>query len=44
LDKVSRTSPGWWLSYMSPLVAFLLIGIVSVVWHRALNRYTSSGS
>jgi ABC-2 type transport system permease protein len=43
LDKLDYTSSGWWLSYMSPLVALLLIGIVSRVWHLALMRYTSSG-
>ena len=44
LDKVNSTRPSWWLSYMSPLVALLLVGIVSVVWHRGLIRYSSSGS
>ena len=44
LDKVNYTSPGWWLSYMSPLVALLLVGIVSGVWRLALHRYSSSGS
>jgi viologen exporter family transport system permease protein len=44
LDKVNPTRPGWWLSYVSPLVALLLVGIDSVVWHRALNRYSSTGS
>src|SRR4030095_5862732 len=37
LDKVHRAGSGWWLSYVSPLVAFLLVAIVSVVWQRALN-------
>jgi ABC-2 type transport system permease protein len=44
LDKVDYASPGWVLSYMSPLVALLLVGIVSVVWRLGLNRYSSSGS
>jgi ABC-2 type transport system permease protein len=44
LDKVNYTGPGWWLSYMSPLVALLLVAIVSGVWRLALNRYSSSGS
>ena len=43
LDKVKHTSV-WWLSYMSPLVALMLVSIVSIVWRLALNRYTSSGS
>ena len=44
LDKVNYASPGWVLSYMSPLVALLLVGILSVVWRLGLNRYSSSGS
>jgi ABC-2 type transport system permease protein len=44
LDKVNYASPGWVLSYMSPLVALLLVGVVSVVWRLGLNHYSSSGS
>lgn len=44
LDKVIYGSPGWWLSYLSPLVALLLVVIVSIVWQLGLNRYSSSGS
>ena len=44
LDKVNRNSTGWWLSYISPLVALMLMGIVAIVWRLGLNRYTSSGS
>jgi viologen exporter family transport system permease protein len=44
LNKVDRTNPGWWLSYVSPLVALLLIGLVSLVWRLGLDRYSSSGS
>ena len=44
LSKVDRTNPGWWLTYMSPLVALLLVVLVSVVWRLGLNRYSSSGS
>jgi ABC-2 type transport system permease protein len=44
LDKVDHASSGWWLSYLSPLVALLLLGIVSVIWRLGLNRYSSSGS
>jgi ABC-2 type transport system permease protein len=44
LDKVNYASPGWPLSYMSPLVALLLVGIVSFIWQRGLHRYSSSGS
>jgi len=44
LDKVNQAGSAWWLSYMSPLVALLLVGIVSAVWRLALQRYSSSGS
>ena len=44
LNKVDRTNPGWWLSYVSPLVALALVGIVSIVWRLGLGRYSSSGS
>jgi ABC-2 type transport system permease protein len=44
LGKLDHASPGWWLAYLSPTVALLLIGIVSRVWRQALIQYTSSGS
>jgi ABC-2 type transport system permease protein len=44
LDKLDRTGSAWWLSYMSPIVALMLIGIISMVWQLALKQYTSSGS
>jgi ABC-2 type transport system permease protein len=44
LDKLEYAKAGWWLSYLSPVVAVLLLGIVSVVWRLALKQYTSSGS
>jgi ABC-2 type transport system permease protein len=44
LDKLDPASSNWWLSYMSPIVALVLIGIVSIVWRLALKQYTSSGS
>jgi len=44
LDKLDRAGSAWWLSYMSPIVALMLIGIVSMVWQLALKQYTSSGS
>jgi ABC-2 type transport system permease protein len=44
LNKLDHTNSGWWLAYMSPVVALLLIGIVWRVWHLALIQYTSSGS
>ena len=44
LDKLDRAGSAWWLSYMSPVVALILIGIASIVWRLALKHYTSSGS
>ena len=44
LDKIAYGSSWPWLSYMSPVVALLLMVIVWRVWHLALIRYTSSGS
>jgi len=44
LDKMDRAQPGWWLSYMSPVAALLLVGIASRVWQQALLHYSSSGS
>ena len=44
LDKLDRESPWWWLGYISPVVALLLVGIASGVWRLALRRYSSSGS
>ena len=44
LDKVNYTSLGWPLSYMSPLVALLLVGIISFTWRQGLYHYSSSGS
>lgn len=42
LDKFNHQG-GWWLGYLSPIVALLLIGITAGVWHLALRRYSSSG-
>ena len=43
LDKLDRTSSWWWLGYMSPVVALLLVGLTTLVWHFALRRYSSAG-
>ena len=43
LDKLDRLAGWWWLSYMSPVVALLLIGLSAWVWRLALRRYSSSG-
>jgi len=44
LGKLDNGDSAGWLGYMSPLVALLLVGLVSRVWHLALRQYTSSGS
>ena len=44
LNKLDRAGSAWWLSFMSPFVAILLVSILSGVWQRALKRYSSSGS
>jgi len=44
LNKFDRVATGTWLGYLSPGVALLLTGIAAVIWHLALQRYTSSGS
>ena len=44
LNKLDRANSGWWLSYLTPVVALILVGIVSGVWRLALRQYTSSGS
>jgi ABC-2 type transport system permease protein len=44
LDKLDRQSAGWWLGYMSPVVAVLLVWVTASVWRLALRRYASSGS
>jgi ABC-2 type transport system permease protein len=44
LGKQSQLGSAWLLSYMSPLVALLLVGVVLMVWTLALRRYSSSGS
>jgi ABC-2 type transport system permease protein len=44
LGKQSKLGSAWWLSYMSPLVALVLVGLVLFVWRLAILRYSSSGS
>lgn len=43
LNKIDHTSPGWWLGYISPIVALLLLGLTALIWHLALRRYSSAG-
>lgn len=42
LGKIDQHSLPW-IGYLSPVVALLLIGLTSVVWHFAMRRYSSSG-
>jgi ABC-2 type transport system permease protein len=42
LDKFNNNTV-WWLGYLSPLVALLLMTLTAGVWHLALRRYSSSG-
>ena len=42
LGKIDKTSVPW-IGYLSPVVALLLIGLTSIVWHYAMRRYSSSG-
>ena len=44
LNKLDHAGSAWLLSYLSPLVALLLVGIASGVWQQALKQYSSSGS
>lgn len=44
LGKVSPGDPGYWLSFLSPLVASVLLVISRLVWQRGLRQYTSTGS
>jgi len=42
LGKVDKTSVPW-IGFLSPIVALLLVGLTSIVWHFAMRRYSSSG-
>jgi len=44
LNKSDRAVSVWWLGYLSPLVAVLLLVILSAVWRLAIRQYSSSGS
>ena len=43
LDKLDKSGPLWWLGYMSPVVALVLVFISAGVWRLALRHYSSSG-
>ncbi len=42
LGKIDKAAAPW-LGYISPIVALLLVGLTTIVWHRAMRRYSSSG-
>lgn len=43
LGKLDFQSPWYWLSYLSPVVALLMMGLAATVWNFALQHYSSSG-
>ncbi|MBI5294631.1 MAG: ABC-2 family transporter protein [Chloroflexi bacterium] len=43
LDKTDRLGGWGWLSYMSPIVAILMVYLSARLWNFALQRYSSSG-
>lgn len=43
LGKLDYQGPWWWLGYLSPVVALLLIGLANRVWSLSLRHYSSSG-
>jgi ABC-2 type transport system permease protein len=42
LGKIDKGAAPW-LGYISPIVAILLAGLTTIVWHFAMHRYSSSG-
>lgn len=44
LGKTVPGDPGYFLSFLSPLVAAALLGIAALVWSQGLRRYNSTGS
>jgi ABC-2 type transport system permease protein len=44
LGKQAQLGSARWLSYLSPLVALVLVSLFLWVWELALQRYSSSGS
>ena len=43
LNKLDHAGSFWWLAYMSPAVASLLVLLTAGVWRLALRQYSSSG-
>lgn len=44
LGKTTPGDPLYWLSFLSPLVALVLLGIGELVWKKGLQQYSSTGS
>ena len=44
LGKIAPSDPGYYLSFLSPLVALLLLSAARLVWKKGLRQYTSTGS
>jgi len=44
LGKISPGDPGYFLSFLPPLVALLLLFAARLVWAKGLRQYTSTGS
>jgi ABC-2 type transport system permease protein len=44
LGKITPGDPGYFLSFLSPLVALLLLSAACLVWAKGLRQYTSTGS
>jgi ABC-2 type transport system permease protein len=42
LGKVDKVSVPW-IGFLSPVVAAILVGLTSIVWHFAMRRYSSAG-
>ncbi|RPJ49751.1 MAG: hypothetical protein EHM21_06385 [Chloroflexi bacterium] len=44
LGKTAPGDPWYILSFLSPLVAMVLLGFAGVVWQKGIRRYSSTGS
>jgi ABC-2 type transport system permease protein len=44
LGRIAPEDPGYWLSFLSPLVGLLLCSIAASVWKRGIRQYSSTGS
>ncbi len=44
LGKIAPGDPGYFLSFMSPVAALVLLGIAWLVWSNGIRHYNSTGS